>query len=86
MVGVVEVSALRAYLRVTLVSASILSGLAIKTLRDGKGLPEVLYLVASSLGHLHNQYSKFCGTSLQREHGGSAEESRRLAQAFSRAV
>ncbi len=43
-------------------------------------------LVASSLGHLRSQCSIVCGSSLQRGHRGSAEGSRRLAQAFSNGV
>ncbi len=77
--GVVEASAPKAYPRVTLTSASTLSGSVVRTLRGGEGLPNMFYLVASSLGHLRSQCSIVCGSSLQRGHRGSAEGSRRLA-------
>ncbi len=76
---VVEASAPKVYPRVTLASASTLSGSEVMTLRDGEGLPNMFCLVASSLGHLRSQCSIVCGSSLQREHRGPAEGSRRLA-------
>ncbi len=78
-VVVVETSAPKAYPRVTPARASTLSGSVVRTLRGGEGLPNVFCVVASSLGHLRSQYSIVCGSSLQREHRGSAEGSRRLA-------
>ncbi len=78
-VVVVEASAPKIYPRVTLASASTRSGSVVRTLRGGEGLPNMFCLVASSLGHLCSQCSIVCGSSLQREHRGSAEGSRRLA-------
>ncbi len=78
-VVVVEASAPKVYLRVTLASASILSESVVRTLRGGEGLPNMFCLVASSLGHLRSQCLIVCGSSLQSGHSGSAEESRRLA-------
>ncbi len=69
----------KVYPRVTLASASTLSGSVVRTLRGGEGFPNVFCVVASSLGHLRSQYSIVCGSSLQREHRGSAEGPRRLA-------
>ncbi len=66
-------------LRVTLASASTLSGSVVRTLRGGEGLSNMLCLVASSLRHLCSLCSIVCGSSLQRGHRGSAEGSRRLA-------
>ncbi len=76
---VVEASASKVYPRVTLVSASTLSGSVVRTLRGGEGLPNMFCLVASRLGHLRSQYSIVCGSSLQRGHRGCAEGSWRLA-------
>ncbi len=78
-VAVVETSAPKVYPRVTLASASTLSGSVVRTLRDREGLPKMLCLVASSLEHLRIQCSIVYGSSLQRGHRGSAEGSRRLA-------
>ncbi len=78
-VVIVEASAPKVYRRVTLASASTLSGSVVRTLRGGEGLPNVFSLVASSLGHLCRQCSIVCGSSLQRGHRGPAEGSRRLA-------
>ncbi len=78
-VVVVEASAPKVYPRVTLASASTLPGLVVRTLRGGEGPPNMVCLVASSLGHLRSQCSIVCGSSLQRGHRGSAEGSRRLA-------
>ncbi len=72
-VVVVEASAPKGYPRVTLASASNLSGSVVNTLRGGEGLPNMFCLVASSLGHLRSQCSIACGSSLQRGHRGSAE-------------
>ncbi len=77
-VVVVEASAPKVYPRVTLVSASTLSGSVVRTLTGGEGLPNMFCLVASSLGHLRSQCSIVCDSSLQRGHRGSAEGSRRL--------
>ncbi len=52
-VVVVEASAPKTYPRVALANANTLSGSVIRTSRDGEGLLKMLYLVASSLGHLH---------------------------------
>ncbi len=76
---VVEASAPKVYPKVTLASASTLSGSVVRTLRGGEGLPNMVCLVASSLGHLRSQCSIVCGSSSQRGHRGSAEGSRRLA-------
>ncbi len=76
---VVEASAPKVYLRVTLASASILSGSVVRALRGGEGLPKIFCLVASSLGHLRSQRLIVCDSSLQRGHRGSAEGSKRLA-------
>ncbi len=76
-VVVVEASAPEVYPRVTLASASTLSGSVVRTLRDGEGFPKMFCLVASSLGHLRSKRSILCGSSLQRGHRGSAEGSRR---------
>ncbi len=78
-VVVVEAKAPKVYPRVTLASASTLSGSVVRTLRGGEGLTNMFCLVASSLGHLRSQCSIVCGSSLQRGHRGSAEGSRRLA-------
>ncbi len=78
-VVIVEASAPKVYSRVTLASASTLSGLVVRALRGGEGLPNMFWLVASSLGHLRSQCSIVCGSSLQRGHRGSAEGSRRVA-------
>ncbi len=78
-VVVVEASAPKVYPRVTLASASTLSGSVVRTLRGGERLPNMFYLVASSLGHLRSQCSIVWGSSLQSGHRGPAEESRRLA-------
>ncbi len=78
-VVLVEASAPKVYLRVTLAGASILSGSVVRALRGGEGLPTMFCLVASSLGHLRSQCSIVCGSSLQRGYSGSAEGSRRLA-------
>ncbi len=78
-VVVVEASEPKVYPRVTLASASTLSGSVVSTLRGGEGLPNMFCLVASSLGHLRGQCSIVCGSSLQRGHRASAEGSRRLA-------
>ncbi len=75
----VEASAPKVYPRVTLASASTLSGSVVRTLRGGEGLPNMLCFVASSLRHLRSQCSIVCGSSLHRGHRGSAEGSRRLA-------
>ncbi len=76
---VVEASAPNVYPRVTLASASTLSGSVVRTLRGGEGLPIMFYLLVLSLGHLRSQCSIVCGSSLQRGHRGSAEGSRGLA-------
>ncbi len=60
---VVEASAPNIYPRVTLASASTLSGSVVRTLRGGEVLPKMFYLVASSLGHLRSQCSIVCGSS-----------------------
>ncbi len=60
----VEASAPKVCPRVTLASASTLSGSVVRTLRGGEGLPKVFCLVASSLGHLRSQCSIACGSSL----------------------
>ncbi len=78
-VVVFEASAPKIYPRVTLASASTLSGSVVRTLRGGEGLPNMFCLVASSLGHLRSQCSIVCGSSLQMGHFGSADGSRRLA-------
>ncbi len=48
-VVVVEASAPKVYPRVTLASASTLSGSVVRTLRGGEGLPKIFCLVVSSL-------------------------------------
>ncbi len=53
--AVVEASAPKVYPRVTLASASTLSGSVVGTLRGGEGLPNMFCLVASSLGHIRSQ-------------------------------
>ncbi len=78
-VVVVEASAPKVYPRVTLASASTLSGSVVRTLRGGEGLPNMFCLDASSLGHLRSRCSIVCGSSLQRGHRVAAEGSRRLA-------
>ncbi len=78
-VAVVEASVPKVYPRVTLASASTLSGSVVRTSRGGEGLPKMFCLVASSLGHPRSQCLIICGSSLQRGHSGSAEGSRRLA-------
>ncbi len=83
---VVEASEPKVYRRVTVASASTLSGAVVRTLRGGEWLLNMFFLVASSLGHLRSQCSIVCGSSLQRGHRGSAERSRRLAYAFSSGV
>ncbi len=60
---VVEASTPTAYWRVVLVSASTLSRSVVRTLRGEEGLPKMVCLVASSLGHLRSQYSIVCGPS-----------------------
>ncbi len=75
---VVEASAPKAYPAVALASVSILSGSVVRTLRSGEGLPMMLVLVASSLGHHRSQCSIACCSSLQRGHSGSAEVSMKL--------
>ncbi len=62
---VVEASAPKAYPRVALARASTLSGSVVRTFMGGEGLPEMFYLVASSLGHLRSQCSIICCSSLQ---------------------
>ncbi len=57
-----------------------------RSLRVGEKLPKIFYLVASSPGHLRSQCLIFCGSSLQRGHSGSAEESTNLAYAFNSGV
>ncbi len=52
---VVEALAPKVYPRVTLASASTLSGFVVRTLRGGEGLPKMFCLVASSLGHLRSK-------------------------------
>ncbi len=69
-VVIVEASAPKVYPRVTLASASTLSGSVVNTLRGGEGLPNMFCLVASSLGHLRSQCSIVCGSPLQRGHRG----------------
>ncbi len=76
---VVEASEPKLYPRVTLPSASTLSGSVVRTLRGGEGLPNMFCPVASSLGHLCSQCSIVCGFSLQRGYRGSAEGSEGLA-------
>ncbi len=49
-VVVFEASVPKVYPRVTLASASTLSGLVLRTLRGGEGLPNMCCLVASRLG------------------------------------
>ncbi len=78
-VVVVEASAPKVYPRVTLASASTLSGSVVRNLSGGEGLPNMFCLVASSLGHVRSQCSIVCSSSLQRGHRGSAEGSSRLA-------
>ncbi len=78
-VVVVEASAPKVYPRVTLASASTLSGSVVRTLSGEEGLQNMFCLIESSLGHLRRQCSIVCGSSLQRGHRGSAEGSRRLA-------
>ncbi len=75
----VEASVPKVYPRVSLASASTLSGSVVRTLRGGEGLPKVLCLAGSSLGHLRSQCSIICGSALQRGHRGSAEGLRRFA-------
>ncbi len=71
-VVVVDASAPKVYPRVTLASASTLSGSVIRTLKYAE-LPKVFCIVASSLGHLRSRCSIVCGSSLQRGHGGVEE-------------
>ncbi len=78
-VVILEASAPKVYPRVTLASASTLSGSVVRTLSGGDGLSKIFCLVASSLGILRSQCSIVCVSSLQRGHRGSAERSRRLA-------
>ncbi len=59
-VVIVEASAPMAYSRVTLSRVSALSGLVVRNLRSGEGLPKILCLFESSLGHLRNQCSIVC--------------------------
>ncbi len=63
-VVVVEASAPKVCPRVTLASASTLSGSVVRTLSGGEGLQNMFCFVASSLGHLHSQCSIVCGSSL----------------------
>ncbi len=79
---VVETSSPRAFRKATLASASTLSESVVRALRGGEGLLQMCCLVASSLGHLRNQRLVVCGSSLQRGHSGSAEESRRCGVRF----
>ncbi len=72
-VVVADASAPKVYPRVTLASASTLSGSVIRTLRYAEGLPKVFCIVASSLGHLPSRCSIVCDSSLQRGHGGVEE-------------
>ncbi len=74
---VAEASVPKVYPRVTLASASTLSGSVVGTSRGGEGLPKTFCLFASSLGH-RSQCSIICCSSLQRGHSGSAEGSRML--------
>ncbi len=63
---VIEASSPKAYHRVTVASASNLSGSLVRALRGGEGLPKMFCLVVSNLRHLRNQVSIVCGSSLQR--------------------
>ncbi len=56
-VVVVEAAAPNVNPRVTLASASTLSGPVVRTLMGGEGLPNMFCLVASSLGRLRSQCS-----------------------------
>ncbi len=73
LVFLLRLQLVKVYPRVTLASASTLSGSVTRTLRGGEGLPKMFCLVASSLGHLSSQWSIACGSSLQRGHRGSVE-------------
>ncbi len=85
-VVVVETSAPKVYPRVTLASASTLSGSAVRTLRGGEALPNMFCLVASSLGHLRSQCSIVCGgveeigiaTQVQKQAAVAYEKAHRL--------
>ncbi len=78
-VVVVEASAPKVYPRVTVASASILSGSVVRNYRVEEGLPKMFCLVVSSLGHLCSQSLIVCVSSLQRGYRGSAEEPRGFA-------
>ncbi len=51
--------------RVSLASASTLSGSVVRTLRGGEGLPKMFCLVTLSLGHLRSQCPVVCGSDLK---------------------
>ncbi len=71
----VEASAQKTYPRVTLACASTLSGSVVRTLRGGEGLPTMFCLVVSSRVNLCSRCSIIYGSSFQRGHRGSAEDS-----------
>ncbi len=56
-VVVAEGSVPKVYPKVTLASASTLSGILLRTLGGGEGLPNMVCFVASSMGHLCCNYS-----------------------------
>ncbi len=69
-----------------LLSARTLSDLVVSILRGREEFPEMLCLVASSLGHLRGQDSTVCGSSLQRGHMrvcGGVEDQFDITERFS---
>ncbi len=71
---------LKAYWKVTLLRY------VLRACWDGEGLLNLVSVIASSLWHLHNQYAKLCGPSLQMEHRGSVVESKMSVYTFLRGV